>query len=161
MDITSGFEPLIPGSSPGRCTSYNCGYGLVVEHVLAKDETGVRFPLPAQNEKILAFARVFSFIRISGDRTGKGSGKHLFSRGGRQGDSPSENRGFPRREIVKRPPKIILDTCTGSADPQGEEKYVLRSVLYPRYPQGYPPLSHKKYKNIWLINKAFFLYICG
>ena len=25
-----------------------CGYGLVVEHVLAKDETGVRFSLPAQ-----------------------------------------------------------------------------------------------------------------
>ncbi len=24
------------------------GYGLVVEHVLAKDETGVRFSLPAQ-----------------------------------------------------------------------------------------------------------------
>src|SRR3989338_7373194 len=26
-----------------------CGYGLVVEHVLAKDETGVRFSLAAQN----------------------------------------------------------------------------------------------------------------
>lgn len=25
-----------------------CGYGLVVERVLAKDETGVRFSLPAQ-----------------------------------------------------------------------------------------------------------------
>ena len=25
----------------------SCGYGLVVEHVLAKDETGVRFSLPA------------------------------------------------------------------------------------------------------------------
>lgn len=25
-----------------------CGHGLVVEHVLAKDETGVRFSLPAQ-----------------------------------------------------------------------------------------------------------------
>ena len=24
-----------------------CGHGLVVEHVLAKDETGVRFSLPA------------------------------------------------------------------------------------------------------------------
>ena len=26
---------------------FNCGYGLVVEHVLAKDETGVRFSLAA------------------------------------------------------------------------------------------------------------------
>src|SRR3989344_5629389 len=26
-----------------------CGYGLVVEHVLAKDETGVRFSLPAHS----------------------------------------------------------------------------------------------------------------
>ncbi len=25
----------------------HCGYGLVVEYVLAKDETGVRFSLPA------------------------------------------------------------------------------------------------------------------
>ena len=30
----------------------NCGYGLVVEHVLAKDETGVRFSLPAPKDTI-------------------------------------------------------------------------------------------------------------
>ncbi len=31
----------------------DCGYGLVVEHVLAKDEMGVRFPLPAPLDAIL------------------------------------------------------------------------------------------------------------
>ena len=68
MDITSGFEPLIPGSSPGRCTSYNCGYGLVVEHVLAKDETGVRFPLPAQKTRKAGFIQsfLFSIERVEG-----------------------------------------------------------------------------------------------
>ncbi len=29
---------------------YGCGIGLVVEHVLAKDETGVRFSYPAQKK---------------------------------------------------------------------------------------------------------------
>ena len=56
MDITAGFEPAVPGSSPGGSTKrkvcaivFNvCGYGLVVEHILAKDETGVRFSLSAQ-----------------------------------------------------------------------------------------------------------------
>ena len=56
MDITAGFEPAVPGSSPGGSTKekvyaivFNVrGYGLVVEHVLAKDETGVRFSLSAQ-----------------------------------------------------------------------------------------------------------------
>ena len=38
-----------------RKNNYNlatkkCGVGLVVEHVLAKDETGVRFPYPAQSK---------------------------------------------------------------------------------------------------------------
>ncbi len=32
-----------------------CGIGLVVEHVLAKDETGVRFSYPAQNKKSSVF----------------------------------------------------------------------------------------------------------
>ncbi len=36
----------------------NCGVGLVVEHVLAKDETGVRFSYAAQ--KIVSFS--FSLI---------------------------------------------------------------------------------------------------
>lgn len=45
MDITSVFGTVVLGSSPGRCT--NSGYGLVVEYVLAKDETGVRFSLSA------------------------------------------------------------------------------------------------------------------
>lgn len=31
----------------------NCGYGLVVEHVLAKDETGVRFSLPALRKSLI------------------------------------------------------------------------------------------------------------
>ena len=31
-----------------KIIKYYCGYGLVVEHVLAKDETGVRFSLAAQ-----------------------------------------------------------------------------------------------------------------
>ena len=49
MDITRGFGPRIPGSNPGRCIkgASEGGYGLVVEHVLAKDETGVQFSLPA------------------------------------------------------------------------------------------------------------------
>jgi len=34
----------------------------------------------------------------SENRTGRGSGKHLFLRGGR----PLENRGFPKSEIAKR-----------------------------------------------------------
>lgn len=54
MDITSVFGTVVLGSSPGRCTS--CGIGLVVEYVLAKDETRVRFSYSAQN---------VSFIRPS------------------------------------------------------------------------------------------------
>jgi hypothetical protein len=55
MDITRGFGPRIVGSSPAGGASEIidlptiCGYGLVVEHVLAKDETGVRFSLSAPN----------------------------------------------------------------------------------------------------------------
>lgn len=58
MDITTGFEPVIGGSNPSESTKVKVydivfsvrvsGYGLVVEHVLAKDETGVRFSLSAQ-----------------------------------------------------------------------------------------------------------------
>ncbi len=75
MDITTGFGPVIVGSNPaGRskkeiifcgyildisaaleshirassyATSFVCGYSLVVERILAKDKTGVRFSLPA------------------------------------------------------------------------------------------------------------------
>jgi hypothetical protein len=70
MDITTVFGTVVVGSSPAGSTDYRgiwsfrkfvynshvavlkvferlCGYGLVVEHVLAKDETGVRFSLPA------------------------------------------------------------------------------------------------------------------
>lgn len=58
MDITSVFGTVVLGSSPGGCTNniikllqgrfgYS-RYGLVVEYVLAKDETRVRFPLSAQ-----------------------------------------------------------------------------------------------------------------
>ena len=34
-----------------------CGYGLVVEHVLAKDETGVRFSYPAQKYNKVFFVK--------------------------------------------------------------------------------------------------------
>lgn len=56
MDITADFGSAILGSSPGRGTrawysAKTCGYGLVVERVLAKDETGVRFSLAAPKEK--------------------------------------------------------------------------------------------------------------
>ena len=69
MDITTVFGTVILGSNPGRCTLLQdnkplrglfvgsiykigriCGYGLVVECVLAKDETRVRFSLPAHNK---------------------------------------------------------------------------------------------------------------
>ena len=33
----------------------SCGHGLVVEHVLAKDETGVRFSLAAPKIDVLYF----------------------------------------------------------------------------------------------------------
>ena len=58
-DITSVFGTDGPGSIPGRGTRNDSGwratisergYGLVVERVLAKDETGVRFSLSAPNE---------------------------------------------------------------------------------------------------------------
>jgi hypothetical protein len=66
MDITTVFGTVILGSNPGGCTRLvswrwrllfniiaiaiicECGIGLVVEYVLAKDETRVRFPYPAQ-----------------------------------------------------------------------------------------------------------------
>jgi hypothetical protein len=35
-----------------------CGYGSVVEHVLAKDETRVRFSLSAQSLKISVFLAI-------------------------------------------------------------------------------------------------------
>lgn len=42
-----------------------CGYSLVVEHVLAKDETGFRLPLSAQNNETNAIAFVeYIFVRI-------------------------------------------------------------------------------------------------
>ena len=56
MDITADFGSAIPGSNPGEGTRNKSirhdtmsrgGHGLVVERVLAKDETGVRFSLPA------------------------------------------------------------------------------------------------------------------
>ncbi len=64
MDIIIDFGSIVGGSSPSGCTrilksSYliynieNCGYGLVVECVLAKDETGVRFSLPAPQKVFL------------------------------------------------------------------------------------------------------------
>ncbi len=39
------------------CKEYFCGHGLVVEHVLAKDETGVRFSLPAQDVRMFLLKR--------------------------------------------------------------------------------------------------------
>ena len=66
MDIISAFEAAVPGSNPGRGTRERAtklvaleietsgvvsfcagGHGLVVERVLAKDETGFRLSLPA------------------------------------------------------------------------------------------------------------------
>lgn len=68
MDITSVFGTAVLGSSPGRCTDKS-GYGLVVEYVLAKDETRVRFSLPAQINNgfisILCYFWIyFIFIKI-------------------------------------------------------------------------------------------------
>ena len=53
---------------------------------------------------MLSVRRVFLFlITFRGNWTGKGSGKHLFSSRGRQWvKRVSENRGFPRSEIVDR-----------------------------------------------------------
>jgi hypothetical protein len=62
MDITTGFEPVIGGSSPSESTSAQVnfcvivfllprGYRLVVGRVLAKDEVGVRFSLSAPKER--------------------------------------------------------------------------------------------------------------
>lgn len=34
----------------GRMVINICGHGLVVKYLLAKEESGVRFPLPAQNK---------------------------------------------------------------------------------------------------------------
>ena len=73
MDITPVFGTVSGGSNPSESTLSgvfwqkkrksvrifrnkvlrflkHCGHGLVVEHVLAKDETGVRFSLPAPFE---------------------------------------------------------------------------------------------------------------
>ena len=50
MDITTVFGTVIGGSNPPGDTREiedHRGYGLVVEYVLAKDETGVRLSLPA------------------------------------------------------------------------------------------------------------------
>lgn len=48
MDITSGFEPLIPGSSPGgRTVEKESEYSLMVERLVANQTAGVRFPLLA------------------------------------------------------------------------------------------------------------------
>ena len=63
-DITRRFGRRVLGSIPGRGTGYESGrhaimaqrgYGLVVECVLAKDETGVRFSLSAQTKQLCAF----------------------------------------------------------------------------------------------------------
>ena len=54
----SGFESWRARSgAPARIrvSGRVCGYSLVVEHVLAKDETRVRFSLSAQNTKTLGF----------------------------------------------------------------------------------------------------------
>lgn len=40
-----------------------CGVGLVVEHVLAKDETGVRFSYAAQNKLVIMISS-FNFNAI-------------------------------------------------------------------------------------------------
>lgn len=49
-----------------RCDMvYNCvvrGYGLVVERVLAKDESGVRFSVPAQNKVFCGYSTQFAFV---------------------------------------------------------------------------------------------------
>ena len=62
MDITTVFGTVIGGSNPPGDISggggenqlgKKGGYGLVVEHILAKDETGVQFSLPAYQTKVL------------------------------------------------------------------------------------------------------------
>jgi hypothetical protein len=49
------------------------GYGLVVEHVLAKDETGVRFSLPAQRRseatEFVRVERLNFFSRVENRKT--------------------------------------------------------------------------------------------
>lgn len=73
MDIIPVFGTVVGGSNPSGCTRFGnsqfldiiskqCGYGLVVECVLAKDETGVRFSLPAQP---VLYSRLFIFDRPS------------------------------------------------------------------------------------------------
>jgi hypothetical protein len=66
MDITPVFGTVVLGSSPGRCTiiiyeSILRRYGLVVEYVLAKDETGVRFSLSAQYKILNVFIGFFVY----------------------------------------------------------------------------------------------------
>lgn len=47
------YIPYILPNESYKCIMYNnSGYGLVVEYVLAKDESGVRFSLPAQSNPI-------------------------------------------------------------------------------------------------------------
>ena len=57
-DVKAGL-PLSADRQVPKCNEG--GYGLVAEHVLAKDETGVRFSLPAQYETFSALARQFPF----------------------------------------------------------------------------------------------------
>gem|GEM_PF-4146076 len=42
----------------------DCGYGLVVEHVLAKDEIRVRFPVPAHNENTALWSCIFIITHV-------------------------------------------------------------------------------------------------
>ncbi len=50
-------------------TFLNCGHGLVVEHVLAKDETGVRFSLAALKECPLFYPRNIRILWKTGDNS--------------------------------------------------------------------------------------------
>ena len=126
MDITTVFGTVVVGSNPAEGTSrrtdllgnfkvlvYNgsqCGYGLVVECVLAKDETRVRFSLPAQNQNrsascwsILIFGRSIRESHQGMDREpdvyqrrgvsrSLAHQRHLFKRTSRLGGSPIKEK---------------------------------------------------------------------
>lgn len=59
-------------SRVGTLEKLTCGYGLVVEHDLAKVETGVRFSLSAQRVKrrnfSSAYERASGYVLISAQR---------------------------------------------------------------------------------------------
>ena len=71
----------MPSSTLGPGIADFCGHGLVVEHDLAKVETGVRFSLAASN-------------------SGRGSGKREFSRGG--STETARFQGAVARVLAKR-----------------------------------------------------------